>query len=221
MCWGLSSPLLFSEWDEPYYFSFARRGGVQLIPSLFSGNFLDLSKAASSITAGIPHFFAGALLQIPAVLFEIPATTYGLFGDLVFSFLSFYLAVLLFEALTAQCAAALAASIAFLALPPFAGYVPHLELPLQDLGITTLAYSGYPCVSVLRGPFTQLSYPFFIFSLLALIKGIKTDSYRAFFLSGIAASLGIYTYFFSWITLLILVPIFVVLALDNRSVKRK
>ena len=200
---GPSSPSLFSDFDEPFYFILARQIGAAPL--------LETLRAIPALPDSVTYrkvFYPHSFMDIPLgkILFYsgMPLTVFGLILDLLLPIFAYYLFVKFFRELDVNRWAAECAAIGVLAFSYLAAVTYYLHIPVH-LGFIESIPSGISdCVPILRGIYTQLSIPLFALGLLLTAKAFKTEptkALRLFVSAGLCAGLSIYVYFYCWMAL--------------------
>ena len=200
---GPNSPSLFSDFDEPFYFSLARQvGAAPLLETLRTIPALPDSVMYRKVF--YPHSLIDILFGKILFYSGMPFTVFGLILDLLLPIFAYYLFVKFFRELNVNRWATECATIGVLAFPYLAAVTSYFHLPVH-LGFIESVPSGvYPCVPILRGIYTQMSILLYPLGLLLAAKAFKadrSDALRLFAFAGLCAGLSIYVYFYCWMAL--------------------
>ncbi|MCB0323069.1 MAG: hypothetical protein KDD69_05825 [Bdellovibrionales bacterium] len=196
---GGASPRIFSDWDEPYYLPGLRKAGSIAVSSFLS--FDDgVPTGYRELQTVIPHTLTDVVLGNLYAFLSLPPEWFITLLDLAFVPISFLLFTALFRALGAALRISQVGAAVLLVLPWLAYLPQYFQIPLDfPLTVERLSHRLYPCQPVLRGFYTQASYPLFALSLLLLVRAPTSRRPVLLYLgAGITGGLLIYTYFFAW-----------------------
>ena len=197
----LNSRLLISDADETVYLKRAYDISQGRSPDSIFYEY-DRSPGVGEIIANEPHALID-LLGALGLKLGITPIIFGFFLDLFCAALSFYIFVLIFRLLARDLISAEIGAFFSLVLPWKLSIDQYLNFHLQKIFPHLInAPVGYTaCLPILRGFYTQLSYPVYG---LAIYFALKTcldlvDRKSNLIFAAIATGLLIYLYFFSWL----------------------
>jgi hypothetical protein len=208
------SPEVFSDWDEPFYLAGAYRHAQIPLSTLFVFE-QGMPNYYREAQTSIPHSAADLLLGKLSTGLGLKLTTLAVLLDLICAALAFYMFSRFFVLFAKNRLAAEMSSLCLLYYPWLLSPSQYLHIPLPWFpDLLTIAHQGHFCQPVIRGPYTQLSYPILALMLYYLGKALtRGGGYRlSYILAGLLAGTLVYAYFYAWGTALALTGVAILLA---------
>ncbi len=214
------SPKIFSDWDEPLYLPRAIDAGAIPLGSIFdfSGG---LPEAFARLHSLIPHTLLDVIVGNIASFLHLNSIELGLALDLIIAPLSYLLFFFIFRTLGGCRFRSSVATWSLLFLPWIASLSQYFTIPLPMLPhVVTRSHELYPCQPVLRGVYTQVSYPVYAAALLATLLAIQKQSKMRWpVLSGVLSGALVYLYTFGWVACAIVAPLLLLVpCLDSKNI---
>ncbi len=218
---GGLSPWIFSDWDEPIYLPHALRAGAISFADWFE---IENGAPRAFVLMGsrAPQIVQDLIVGKIALLLHLTSIELGVALDLLLVPIAFLVFVKVFRLLAASDQIAEVGCVVFLAFPLLFDIGQYLNIPLPWFqNIITGSKGSYPCVPILRGMYTQLSYPIVGLSLGAMFLYLTRSPERHLMLvlSGLFSGMLIYFYFFAWPAITALLFIFLLILLISSRIQ--
>ncbi len=204
------SPKLFTDWDEPFYFTIAYRMG-ELPWSEIADRMPWISAHESErLRMELPSSMTDVLLGKFGLALGLWPVTLGWLLDVLCFFFSYVGFTFFFRALSGsrwggEIAACTMLLLPWLLFPERACDVP-LNFQVSGIYVTSRACNVWPSLPVWRGFYTQLSYPVLAAGLFVLVSGRFGRK-----LAGALLGSLIYFYVFAWVAAICVSAIYLVL----------
>jgi len=205
--YGNGAVRAYSDWDEPYYLEVTTTVGEAPVSDLFT------------LQDGVPlpfhpsqYFYPHNVLDVViGKIFHVLSLSpieLGLLLDLIIFPLAYVVFFYFFSRYTRDSLTAHGGVVACLCIPYLAIISQYIHLPgVWFENIISAKFDVWPCAPVLRGVYTQVSYPLFGLALLFGLRHNEKTFQRDLVISGLFSGLLIYVYFFSWVSVSCLISL--------------